>query len=272
MNRYLRHTGGSVIERCGDRQRKFDGLKKWPFHLFIESLPVMLQIALLLLAGGLSRYMWSVNISVAGVVISSTVLGILFYIGTVVAGASSYECPFQTPASTALRRLRCSATIRKSSFWINRTVRNAKQRLARVIRRFGCALLPITTTDIYLEPPDLHHIIRILECNSGPSGPTLDFPRRGENSPTHLLWMSNLFLDLTHVGQNPTLKSYESYLSAAAADHRIVVNTLVMWYTFLGGRVENEIFWVIDKSYVTVLLPFFPACLLRLRTLAIRWN
>ena len=94
-----------MIERCGDRQRKFHGLEKWPFHLFIESLPTMLQIALLLLTFGLSRYMWSVNTSVAGVVISFTILGILFYVGIVVAGTPSYECPFQTPASTALRRL-----------------------------------------------------------------------------------------------------------------------------------------------------------------------
>ena len=50
LNRYLRHAGGSTIERCGDRQRKCDGLKKWPFHLFVESLPVLLQVALLLLA------------------------------------------------------------------------------------------------------------------------------------------------------------------------------------------------------------------------------
>ena len=89
-----------MIERCGDRQRKFDGLEKRPFRLFIESLPIMLQIALLLTCG-LSRYMWSVNTSVARVVISFTVLG-LFYIGTVVAGTSSYEYPFQTPASIAL--------------------------------------------------------------------------------------------------------------------------------------------------------------------------
>ena len=100
LNRYLRHAGRSMIERCGDRQRKFDGLEKWPFRLFIESLPIMLQIALLLTCG-LSRYMWSVNTSVARVVIPFTVLG-LFYIGTVVAGTSSYEYPFQTPASIAL--------------------------------------------------------------------------------------------------------------------------------------------------------------------------
>jgi hypothetical protein len=106
LNRYLRHAGGSMIERCGDRQRKLDGLEKWPFRLFIESLPVMLQIALLLLSCGLSRYVWSVNTSVAHVVISFTVLGVIFYLGIVIAGTSSYACPFQTPASTTLRALR----------------------------------------------------------------------------------------------------------------------------------------------------------------------
>jgi hypothetical protein len=108
LNRYLRHTGGSMVERCGDRQRKCDGLERWPFHLFIESLPIMLQIALLLLTCGLSQYMWSINTSVARVVISFIVLGILFYVGIVVVGTSSYECPFQTPASIALRALRHS--------------------------------------------------------------------------------------------------------------------------------------------------------------------
>ena len=113
LNRYLRHTGGSMVERCGDRQRKLDGLETWPFRTFIEGLPIILQIALLLLACGLSRYMWSVNTSVARVVISLTVLGFLFYIGIVVAGTWSYECPFQTPASMTLRYLRGSRTTRK---------------------------------------------------------------------------------------------------------------------------------------------------------------
>jgi len=46
LNRYLRHAGRSMIERCGDRQRNFDVLEKWPFRSLIESLPIMLQIAL----------------------------------------------------------------------------------------------------------------------------------------------------------------------------------------------------------------------------------
>ena len=102
LNRYLRHAGGSTIERCGDRQRKCDGLKKWPFRFFIEGLPVMLQIALLFPACGLCQHMWSINDSVAGVLIALTILGVLFYLGITIAGASSYECPFQTPVSLAL--------------------------------------------------------------------------------------------------------------------------------------------------------------------------
>jgi len=92
-----------MIERCGDRQHKRDGLKKWPFHMFIESLPLMLQTALLLLACGLCLHMASINTSVATLLITLTVLGVLFYLGIVVAGTSSYDCPFQTPVSNVLR-------------------------------------------------------------------------------------------------------------------------------------------------------------------------
>ena len=92
-----------MIERCGDRQRKYDGLRKWPFYLFVESLPLMLQVSLLLLASGLCRHMWAINTSVAGVLITLTVLGVLFYLGIVIVGTSSYGCPFQTPVSIALR-------------------------------------------------------------------------------------------------------------------------------------------------------------------------
>lgn len=105
LNRYLRKVGGSMIERCGDRQRKCDGFQKWSLHYFVESLPVMLQIALLLLACGLCRYMVPINTAVASVLIALVLLGVLFYVGIVIAGTSSYDCPFQTPASDALRSL-----------------------------------------------------------------------------------------------------------------------------------------------------------------------
>ena len=105
LNRYSRNSGGSIIERCGDRQRKCDGLEKWPLHFFVESLPVMLQVSLLLLACGLCRHMWSINSSVAFTLVSLTGLGAAFYLVIVIAGMSSYACPLQTPASVALRGL-----------------------------------------------------------------------------------------------------------------------------------------------------------------------
>ena len=103
LNRYSRHAGGSIIERSGDRQLKYDGLQKWKFRLVLEALPVMLQVALFLLACGLCLYMASINTPITVVLITLTALGGLFYLVIAVAGASSYGCPFQTPASTVLR-------------------------------------------------------------------------------------------------------------------------------------------------------------------------
>ena len=467
-----------MVERCGDRQRKFDGLKKWPFRFFIDILPIMLQIALLLLACGLSRYMWSINMSVGRMVISLTVLGVLFYLGIMVAGTSSYECPFQTPVSIGLRYIIDSGFLplfvraaRRSTWeflvglslpsaislmyaiWMDtrqgfvsaprrffdvlrsqlrreispsnillgirsaamrvghqpiilllrtdQTFRNAKRRLVEMIRRFRHAgLLPTTAGEADQQPaplrnspgllvrvrnlealqkqntdnvrcvcwvlrnitdpeaidsairlagtirwfdgdsdhnppfdfivstfeacfdstkqlypgmrdrayfsarailqinlgardqshkfaskypipkvssstsqytdPDLCHMIRMLKCTSSSDRPTLDFPRASVNTHNHLLWVSNLFVDLTRVGPlNPTLQSFESYISVAAANHQaMIANTLIMWYMFLGGSVEDETFWATDKSYAVDPSIFLSACL-TLRILAI---
>ena len=103
ISRYLRNSGGSVVERCGNRQRKFDGLREWSLHLFLTNLLGMLQISLLLLACGLCRYMWSINITVASTLIYFTTVGIGFCFVTVIASALSYASPFQTPLSIVLR-------------------------------------------------------------------------------------------------------------------------------------------------------------------------
>jgi hypothetical protein len=427
-----------MVERCGDRQRKFVGLEKWPFRLFINSLPIMLQIALLLLACGLSRYVWSVNTSVARVVISFTVLGILFYLGIVIAGASSYQCPFQTPASTALRDLKESGTIQQMlasmspfnaislihatwnntrqvvafvshrvydlsrypfsrrnlysrvSLRVNRAFRIAKYRLAQGINSFRRAELPpVTLRDIEIQPPalgndqglrvcvrnlegvmkqnednascvcwvlrnitdpeaidsairlagsirwfvgdsdhkppfdvivstfeacfdstkqlypgtrdrayfsarailqistsaraqshkdasrypipavslnsfqqmdpDLQHIILILQRNFDAERPVFPFPKEGTYD--HLLWVSNLLMDMAHMGPNPSLESHRSHLNIAVTDQpAIIANVLLMWYMLLGGHVEEETFWAVDKSYVTTLLFFLSPC------------
>ena len=97
MAEHLRNSGGSMIESCGDRQQKCDGLEKWPLHSLIESLPIMHQAAILLLASGLCRCMWSINTFIAYTLIILTGLGVIFYISIVIIGTSSCACQFQTP-------------------------------------------------------------------------------------------------------------------------------------------------------------------------------
>ena len=110
LNRYA-STGmqGSVIERSQNRQRKLDGIITWYFDHVMESLPMMLQAALLLLGCALSRYHWEINTTVASVVLGVTLFGVLFYLFIVIVGAASASCPYQTPGAHVLRYL-CSAS------------------------------------------------------------------------------------------------------------------------------------------------------------------
>jgi len=100
LNRYSQaEMRGSVIDRCRYRQRKINGIATWHFDLVMECLPLMLQAALLLLGYALSNYLFTLDRTVAGVLIGFSSFGILFYILIVSAATFSYNCPFQTPFS-----------------------------------------------------------------------------------------------------------------------------------------------------------------------------
>ena len=106
LNRYAStELRGTAIERSQNRQRKLDGIVTWYFDYVMESLPLMLQIALLLLGCALSRYLWEINTTVAWVVLGVTSAGVISYMFIVVVGTASESCPYQTPASNALRYL-----------------------------------------------------------------------------------------------------------------------------------------------------------------------
>jgi len=105
INRYIRNRGGSAAEKSWDRQQKLDGMKQWYFPLVMECLPLMLQIALALLGCALSQYLWTINRVVAGVIIAITLFGFGFHLIVTAAATFSYDCPFQTPPSIAIRAL-----------------------------------------------------------------------------------------------------------------------------------------------------------------------
>ena len=139
---------GSEIDESRNRQRKLSGMVSWKFDLVMESLPLMLQSALLLLGYALSRYLWIINLTVASVVIGITCIGLAFYVFIVIAGTIADNCPFQTPASHILRsiyrldnsRNRYIARTRRAMFrlWLRTT------RLSRVTTLK--LLLPLFTT------------------------------------------------------------------------------------------------------------------------------
>ena len=105
INRYASvDMRGSAIERSQNRQRKLDGVVSWYFDHVMESLPLMLQVALLLLGLALSRYLWEINTTVALVVLGFTSAGVFFFLFIVVAGAAFVSCPYQTPGAQILRQ------------------------------------------------------------------------------------------------------------------------------------------------------------------------
>ena len=150
VNRYLRNRGGSAADKSRDRQRKLDGFKKWHFHLVIESLPVMLQLALLLLGCALSQYLWTISHTVAGIIATMTFFGVTSYVFFTLAATLYYNCPYQTPPSiltrTIIRYLTCSdvafARSLRSFFAPFTPIKNLRRFLSRlrtVLRSFGGA-------------------------------------------------------------------------------------------------------------------------------------
>jgi len=105
VNRYLRNRGGSAADKSRDRQRKLDGFEEWYFYIAIESLPVMLQFAVLLFGCALSVYLWTISRAVAGIILGFTVAGIIVFVFFTVAAIPYYNCPYQTPLSIFVRAI-----------------------------------------------------------------------------------------------------------------------------------------------------------------------
>ena len=104
LNRYASiDMRGTAIGRSQNRQRKLNGIVVWYFVHVMESLPLMLQFALLLLGCALSLYIWGTNTTVASVLIGVTSIGVVCYGLIVVAGTASASCPYQTPGAQIFR-------------------------------------------------------------------------------------------------------------------------------------------------------------------------
>ncbi|KAF9781602.1 hypothetical protein BJ322DRAFT_232648 [Thelephora terrestris] len=141
VNRYIRKQGGSAAEKSRDRQRKLDGSKDWYFQLVIESLPVMLQFALLLLGGALTLYLWTISQMVAGVILAFTLFGIASYAFFTLTATFHYDCPYQTPPSILIRAVvrrlaQSDSAFIRSLRWLTSflpSIKNLRRLLVRLI-------------------------------------------------------------------------------------------------------------------------------------------
>ena len=155
LNRYASvDMRGSAIERSQNRQRKLDGIVAWYFNYVLGSLPLMLQLALLLLGCALSSYLWGINTTIASVVLGVTSLGVLFYLFIVTAGVISEGCPYQTPWTIIIRRLLLlfvehSSLHRTSVEWLRNNTRKSAVEIIIDTPLLPLALLRAFAIDVF---------------------------------------------------------------------------------------------------------------------------
>ena len=126
---------GSLVDRSRDRQRKIDGMESWGFLLVMESLPLVLQAALLLLGSALSKYLFTIDNLIAWVVLGFTAAGSLFYVAIVVAAIASYNCPFQTPLPLIIRFI--IKFDRKRTKYLEKLRRRSRRIFSKIRERLG---------------------------------------------------------------------------------------------------------------------------------------
>ena len=103
----------------------------------------------------------------------------------------------------------------------------------------------------------LQDVIHDLEDKSDDRS-TPYFPTGTTDAHTCLLWMSKLVDDLTGKGPYPSMSICSSCFDTAPANHKpAIAEILLAWYMFLGGHVEEETFWTVDKSCALARHPSF---------------
>ena len=100
LNLHLVFARGSVIGRCADRQRRYDGLQKWSFVCFDQLLPVLLCSSPILIILGVCARTIRMNPWVSWSFGVSTVLGLAMYFKISFDAAMSLR-KYRAPRSTA---------------------------------------------------------------------------------------------------------------------------------------------------------------------------
>ncbi|KAF7338839.1 hypothetical protein MSAN_02206800 [Mycena sanguinolenta] len=113
---------GTIEARGLERQRKFDGIRRWKFDAVMQTFPLLLQIGLFLFSAALSIYLWTVHISLAIIVFSFTSLGFVSYTALLISTIASPDSPFQTPLVLLVTWLAPTSLWLKSRLLFNKAI------------------------------------------------------------------------------------------------------------------------------------------------------
>ncbi|QRV80881.1 hypothetical protein RhiJN_08896 [Ceratobasidium sp. AG-Ba] len=80
-----------------NRDKRYRGLQDWKMIEILEFLPVFMHLALALFLAGLVIYLWNINITVASLVFTMSVLSSIFYAATTLVPLLVTFCPYKTP-------------------------------------------------------------------------------------------------------------------------------------------------------------------------------
>jgi len=235
VNRYIQNRGGSAADKSRDRQQKLDGLEKWHFHLTIESLPVMLQFALLLLGCALSRYLWTISRIVAGVSIAFTLLGVTSYIFFTLAATIYYDCPYHTPPSILTRTLTRYLAHDGSTF-----ARSVRSLIASLTGVYSCSIKTLSQVLISLRS-GVCTALQNLGCGSGA-------PREIEHVPLAVVEPSNRLFGAISIDRevyNVDARCVYWVLSSTT-DSDVIFSTVrfaadMIWYPEIAGALPPRI-------------------------------
>ncbi|KAG9025090.1 hypothetical protein FRB95_010582 [Tulasnella sp. JGI-2019a] len=95
---------GELEKQCRKRQKKFAGAERWHLQTVVEFLPALIQFSLLAFFIGLIDFFWSINTTIAAVVMSLFGVGLIAFFAFLIVGVIDRDCPFQTHATQLIQR------------------------------------------------------------------------------------------------------------------------------------------------------------------------
>ncbi|KAF7348692.1 hypothetical protein MVEN_01388000 [Mycena venus] len=153
---------GSLEARGLERQRKFDGLRRWKFDAVMRAFPLLLQAGLLLFSTALSIYLRTIHKSLAIVVLFFTALGFVLYTALLISAVAAPDSPFQSPLAALVTRLL------PRTLWIK--LKKLSSPLLALCRRIMCHLSAVFTPSMSGSPILLPLFLKLTTEKNGSPG------------------------------------------------------------------------------------------------------